>query len=302
MSNGIAGNMMSAWGMEDDGHDPSKLPGLLALAEEWLEEEDNDPQDIAHHFEAMKNRIVGAHVEREQALLKRDAELDPAFIELVGKNLADYEGVESCLERFIEGASTGNRDLCWEGLGELEGATEELKESGDAIADFINSGKPVCTRCASMGPEPICPECKVDRLSLDPDPPYSQSEAEVSVEVEAVFKAYSKVIQGKAPLADLIHELQGLEFSLLEAQALAEQGLVSVGEQGLESDKEREALTKAYQILLDSVNASLSGVEKVHGVVQSRSTRELNQGWRVIFENAVQMRRLLQSLRPMSEG
>lgn len=303
MSNGIAGNLMSAWGVEDDGHDPSKLPGLLALAEEWLEEEDNDPQDIVHHFESMKNRIVGAHVEREQALRSRSTQLDAAFIELVSKNLTDFEAVESCLERFIEGANTANRDLCWEGLGELEGASEELKESGEAIASFVHSGSPVCTRCASTGPELICPKCKVDRLALDPAPPYTErNEADVSSEVLDVFRAYNKVLNGEGTLANLINELQGLEFSLLEAQALAEQGLASVEDQDSATEKERESLAKAYSLLLQNVNSSLEGVEKIHGVVKNRSTTELNQGWRIIFENAVQMRVLLQNIKPLSQG
>ena len=156
MSDDILGSLKDAWGVEeDDGPDPTKLSGLLELSEGWLEDEDNDPQEIAHHFEAMKNNVVGAHMERHQALHNGKVNYDPQFVAIVDKNLNDMVRIEKALEKFIEASSRGERDDCWEALGELEEGVEAVKESTASIGNFLDSSPKVCMGCSSIGDEDI---------------------------------------------------------------------------------------------------------------------------------------------------
>lgn len=287
MSDDILGNLKDAWGVEDDdGPDPTSLTGLLELSEGWLEDEDNDPMEISHHFEAMKNNVVGAHMQRSQAL--KDGGYDPSFVALVEKNLKDMVSIEKALEKFIEGARD-DRDNCWEALGELEESVEAIKESTSAIERFLDSSPMVCLACSSIGEEAICTKCGGERLRLDPSPPpEDERKVQVNDEVLAVYESYQEVLLGKSPLTSLVTNLQSLEFTYLEAEAIAEQTLSNEAA----TDRIKETAT----ILLTNIRDTLAGIEMMHGVVKTRAASELNQGWRKVLDNSIKASEQLQKL------
>lgn len=294
MSDGIVGNLKDAWGVEDDGPDPSKLPGLLELGEEWLEDESNDPTGIAHHFETMKNRLVGAHMERSQALNSGKVKFDPQFSTLVEKNLADMELVEEALEAYIAGSSQGEREECWEALGALEEAVEAMRQSGDAIEDFLNSSPLVCMGCSSIGPEHVCPQCGAERLHLDPSPKQEDDrKVAVSDEVMAVFESYQALLTGKGPFTDLMTHLQSLEFTYLEAQA--------IGEQTLNNEAATPKILSNANKMLEAIAQTLAGIEQMHAVQENRQSSELTAGWRKILDNSVEAQKQLQLLNTTAE-
>lgn len=295
MADGILGNLKDAWGVEDDGPDPTKLPGLLELAESWLEEDGNSPSDIVHHFEAMKNRVVEAHVNRSQALKSNDVSYDPKFVAMVEKNLGDMMKVEKALARFIEGSHSDEKDECWEGLGELEEAVEAMKESGDAIEAFLKDSPPVCMGCGSIGDENICPKCGGERLVLDPDVrPEDERKVKVNDEVLDVYNAYVEVISGKGSLNDLVNALQSLEFTYLEAEA--------IGEQTLENEAATDRIKKSAKQMIEAIQATLQGIEMMHGVTKSRKIAQLSAGWDKILQNSVRAQELLHTLNTQVES
>ena len=287
MSDGILGNLKDAWGVEDDGPDPTSLTGLLELSEGWLEDEDNEPSGIAHHFESMKNNVVGAHMQRSQTL--KVGKYDPQFVVLVEKNLADMVSIEKALEKFIEASSREERDECWEALGELEESVEVIKESTGAIERFLDSSPQVCMGCSSIGEENICPQCGGERLKLDPNPP-AEDERKVAVndEVLAVYESYHAVLTGKAPLTNLVGNLQSLEFTYLEAEA--------IGEQTLTNEVATDRIKDTAKLMLAAIAETLGGIEQMHSVVKSRSSADLNMGWKRILESSVKASELLQKI------
>lgn len=287
MSDGILGNLKDAWGVEDDGPDPTSLTGLLELSEGWLEDEDNEPSGIAHHFESMKNNVVGAHMQRSQTL--KSGKYDPQFVVLVEKNLADMVSIEKALEKFIEASSREERDECWEALGELEESVEVIKESTAAIERFLDSSPKVCMGCSSIGEENICPKCGGERLKLDPNPP-AEDERKVAVndEVLAVYESYHAVLSGKAPLTNLVGNLQSLEFTYLEAEA--------IGEQTLTNEVATDRIKETAKLMLAAIAETLGGIEQMHSVVKSRSSADLNMGWKRILESSVKASDLLQKI------
>ena len=290
MSDDILGSLKDAWGVEDDdGPDPTKLSGLLELSEGWLEDEDNDPAEIVHHFETMKNNVVGAHMERHQALHNGKVNYDPACGALVDKNLNDMVRIEKALEKFIEASSSSEREECWEALGELEEGVEAVKESTAAISQFLDSSPKVCMACSSIGDEDICPKCNGERLRLDPDPPpEDERKVQVSDEVMAVYESYHAVLAGKAPLTQLVTNLQSLEFTYLEAEA--------IGEQTLTNEAATERIKATAVKMIEHIQFTLQGIEMMHGVTKTRSASELNQGWRMILDNSVKAGELLHQL------
>jgi hypothetical protein len=289
MSDDILGSLKDAWGVEDDGPDPTKLSGLLELSEGWLEDEDNDPAEIVHHFETMRNNVVGAHMERHTALHSGKISYDPQFVALVDKNLNDMVLIEKALEKFIEASSRNERDDCWEALGELEESVEAIQESSGAIGKFLDSAPKVCMACSSIGEEDICPKCNGERLRLDPNPP-TEDERKVQVgdEVLAVYESYQGVLSGKVPLTQLVTSLQSLEFTYLEAEA--------IGEQTLTNEAATDRIKSNATEMITAIRATLQGIEMMHNVVQTRSSTELNLGWRMVLDNSVKAGALLQQL------
>jgi hypothetical protein len=288
MSDDILGSLKDAWGVEDDGPDPTKLSGLLELSEGWLEDDDNDPTEIVHHFETMRNNVVGAHMERHTALHKGKINYDPKFINLVDKNLNDMVSVEKALEKFIEAASS-SRDDCWEALGELEESVEAIQESSATIGQFLDSAPKVCMGCSSLGEEDNCTKCGGERLRIDPNPPpEDERKVQVSDEVLAVYESYQGVLAGKAPLTQLVTNLQSLEFTYLEAEA--------IGEQTLTNEAATDRIKANAAQMIKAIQTTLQGIEMMHGVVKTRSSTELNRGWRLVLDNSVKAGDLLQKL------
>lgn len=286
MSDGILGNLKDAWGVEDDGPNPETLSGLLELSEGWLEDDDNEPTEIVGHFEAMKNKIVGAHVERSQALKSGGVDYDPQFSKLVEKSLADMVLVEKAIDKYILAANGGERDECWEALGELEEAAEAARESGTAVNAFLDDSPLVCMGCSSIGEEHICPKCDAERLKLDPNPrPEDERKHAVNDEVLAVYESYQEVLLGTGALQALVTNLQSLEFTYLEVEA--------IGEQTLTNESATERIKKTANEMLTAVRGVLKGIEVMHGVTETRATTQLNLGWEMILKNAVKAQELL---------
>lgn len=294
MADKVLGSLQNAWGVDPSGPDPTRLPGLLELGESWLTNEENNPADLLPHFEAMKNNIVGSHMEQTQSL--EVGEFDPLFVALVEKKLEEMEAVEAALEGFIEASSDGEaeRDLCFEALGELEEATESFKEASDAVNEFLGNSPPVCMACKSIGPEALCPKCGGERLILDPNPADMDEETHrTGDEAKDVYECYYQVMGGKSSMKELSNHLQSLEFTYLEAEAIAEQTISSEDT----SEQEKKANTE----LLESIRLILAGVTEMHGVTQSRKAAELASGWRKILENTTKAAGLLEQALAMEE-
>ncbi len=295
MSEGIVNNLVSAWGMEQEGPDPTKVPGLVQIAEEWLEDESHDPKEIAHYFEALRNRIVGAHTERTQALEVHARGLSPELLAIVRQNIVDLEAVEEGLSAYLEAADTGSLEDCWSALGALEEAGEALKVTSELLARMTQGDQPRCTRCGSSGPEKICGQCGAERLLLNlPTPPEDLRETVVMREVAEVFQGYLAVMNGTGTLADLELALQDLEMSFLEARELAQQ---SMAVEGLE-----ETLQHQNRILHGHLEQVLNGIDLMFAVNESRSAGQLTQGWNLIFEHSVSSSELVSQLAQLDMG
>jgi hypothetical protein len=255
----VAGNylnsLISSLGGESEGPDPNRLEGLVQLLREG-------DLELENHLQRMRSRLQEAQRDREAAFQDRREQLSPEVSALIERNLNALQELDQNLEQLQQANSP-------EVLEVFERAVNEFLETCDQLAALGGSPVPLCPRCGSAGPENLCPQCGLDRLIPDADIDQEEySRAIVGEEFLAVYQAYADVVDGKAPLEPLLQALQSLEFSLLEAQALAEQAAED---------------SPPHQKLLEVINGAVEGINRLHAVQDNRSTRELHQGWAQVF-------------------
>jgi len=234
-----------------------------------LRAEDPDARD---YLPRMRARIQEALRDRQGSYEARRDSLSAEVAALIERNLGACQVLEQTLDGLIEEITPEARDI-------FERAASEFLETSDQLAGMAASGTPLCPRCGSQGVENLCPACELDRLIPDPEIAHMEyNRAVVGEEFLAVYQAYAEVVEGQAGLEPLMQALQSLEFSLLEAQALAEQAAED---------------SPPHQKLLDVINEAVEGVNRLHAVQENRLTRELHQGWVQVFNAAAVVPQLL---------
>ncbi len=268
MAGSYLSNLISAFGEVTEGPDPNRLEGLLEI----LRGADQDGESLAGHLQRMRNRIEEAARERQISFEERRHQLNSQLADLIESNVSACWAIEAALTELLQGITP-------EGIDKLASASESFLQSGRQISELATQ-TPLCPACGA-GPEQAC-ECGLDRLIPDPDTQHWEyNQAPVSEEFFAVYEAYAAVVEGRAGLAPLMGALQSLEFSLLEAQALAEQAAED---------------SPPHQQLLDVINEALDGVNRVHAVSDNRLTRELHEGWNQIFRAGMMVQDLQNTL------
>lgn len=240
-------------------HDPERLEGLLQFAREHWQQPDQLAQ-VAEYVKRMRQRMLDTWQERNHSYQLRRSTLNAELSGLIESNLAACQAIATALSDFLDQPEEPALDRFQAGIA-------QFFESSDRLSALARSQQPLCPACGSSGPEALCPSCQVDRLIPDPDfRPNAEDQAEVNEEFLNVFQAYQALLEGRGTLTDLADALQPLEFTLLEAQALAEQG---------QEDQ-----------ILASINQALEGLMRMHAVVDNRRTSELHAGWIQIFQAA----------------
>lgn len=268
MASGYLSNLLSSFGAPAEGPDPSRLEGLL----ECLRAAEMDPDELTGHLLRMQTRIQEAHRDRQSSFVERSQRLSPEVASLIEVNLRACQLLDETLGKLAESADLQTIEV-------YEQAVRDFLESSDKIAELATSSIPVCPRCGSRGDDPLCTTCDLDRLIPDPDVlEMEYNRALVGEEFLAVYQAYADLVEGEANLEPLLQALQGLELSLLEAQALAEQAAED---------------SPPHQELLNIINLAIEGVNRMHAVQENRLTRELHEGWNQIFGAALVVHQLL---------
>lgn len=268
MASGYLSNLLSSFGAPAEGPDPSRLEGLL----ECLRAGEMDPDELTGHLLRMQSRIQEAHRDRQSSFVERSQNLSSEVASLIEFNLGACQLLDETLGKLAESADS-------QAIEVYEQAVRDFLESSDKISELATSSVPVCPRCGSRGEDNLCTACELDRLVPDPDVlEMEYNRAQVGEEFLAVYQAYADLVEGEANLEPLLQALQGLELSLLEAQALAEQAAED---------------SPPHQELLNIINSAIEGVNRMHAVQENRLTRELHEGWNQIFGAALVVHQLL---------
>ena len=89
-------------------------------------------------------------------------------------------------------------------------------------------------------------------------------------------------------MSTLVNNLQSLEFTYLEAEAIGEQTLVN--------EAATDRIKRTASALIGSIQGTLQGIQMMHGVNKSRSMQELNNGWQRVLDCSVKSQDLLKKL------
>lgn len=280
-------SIKEAWGYEDEsGPDTTRFPGLM----EYLNQIAKDPQEYeqaCQHLQEMQARVLQARLERETEYGRSESKLAVDVKELVEQNLDAYRETEVSLQECTNAFQEGETDGVLGAVESLQEAADTLQELTDELSYLHASGDPVCPRCAMPGDSPRCPDCQLDRLIPDSGNDSQELEFEqapLADDVLEVFKVLREVVEGESSLGRLLRVLQPLEYSLLEAEAIAEEIL----------EKEPEA--EDPKMLQDTVKECLAGLTQMRSVRNSRQMRDLNQGWRQLFHASTRLQKLVAEL------
>lgn len=279
-SEGLIAGLAANW---DDGKASAlhtgqvTLKSLAAGLRGWME---GAPiGQLGRRIEEMREKVAEAARTTEADLRQG---LAPELAELMEGTLAVYEGLEPVLD-VLEGACADGNRAIKNMVCHLERARESLLESDRAMQAWLRAPVLRCPRCGAQpqGHNYVCPTCRVDMLYPDPESALddSQTSAHLGPEFLVVFEAMGEVVRGDAPLSRLLATLQKLETKLCGWARMAE-----------DEDTSNAQLTYALDTVADGARRALQGVAQMRGVSDTRRTRDLNEGWQVVFEASQQIR------------
>ncbi len=256
---------------------PVTLANLTAALKLWME--GKPTPNLGSRIEQMRERVLEVARSTEQDL---QGKLAPDLRGPLQASLDAYEGLDPVLEALAEAHAGGNRAVK-NLVAFLEKTRTQLLECDQAMHAWLRAPVLRCPRCGltrdSGGAR--CPDCNVDLLYPDPESALSdaQTSAHLGPEYIEVFQALSLVVEGEAPLSRLLGALDRLETMLRNWAMLAEA-----------EETSNAQLTYALDTVADAARRSLEGAAQMRSVTQTRQTRDLNEGWRILFECAQDIR------------
>lgn len=252
------------------GPTPTNMKELLEAGRRWLQGE-GDPDNLLAGVQRMEEK-VSRNAAATESDLRANPRMEPELREAMVRSEEAYRELEVLMGELRiavqEGAAQDASDM----LDRAEDVAVEIGQLGRFMREWLEAPGARCPRCGSTGPEPWCATCALDRLV--PDPAFFQDRrvrtATLPPGFVAVYRQYTAVLEGKAPLADLYEALDALESSLRSVRSNAD-----VLARRMESEP--------AGVLVANVDDCFAGVRRMRQVETSRSMRDLNQGWEHLF-------------------
>lgn len=209
----------------------------------------------------------------ENARLDLHAEpLSPDFALLLQAKLQAYREVEQTLEVCAEYLRHNEIDKVRQQKACLDLAALQLMQHTEAVENWLTTPPARCPGClASFEEDELCPDCGLEQLRPDPQPPNLASAQVCSLVLRlpvpygTVFAAYRAVLSGEQPLRQLLEPLVELRNWL------------------------EDALLSAQPSAKEHVREALVGIREMERGWKLRSVAELNQGWLKIFAAALRL-------------
>lgn len=190
-------------------------------------------------------------------------------------SLEVYEDLLPILDAVARAYAKDNRNI--EKMVELlDSSRAALLEYDQAMEAWLRAPVLRCPRCGNQpqGHHYVCARCQADMLIPDPESALScsQTSASMGPEYVAVFEALSLVVKGEGRLSQLMAALGELEEQLGDWAEMAE-----------DEESTSSQLTYALDTVADASRRSLEGAAQMRRAVDTRQTRDLNEGWLTIF-------------------
>ncbi len=281
---GLIAALASNWNDDDSTvvhRGPVTLKNIAASLRAWMNQQ--EVPNLGARLNEMRDRVLEVARSTEKDLA---GQLAPDLREPLQASLDTYQHAEVLLDALVQAHEDGNRSVKNLVAG-LDQARTRLLECDQQMQAWLRAPVLRCPKCGTQPQAKLgyrCPQCQVDMLYPDPESALddSQTSAHLGPEYVAVFEALSLVVQGEAPLSRLLGALQPLEGMLENWARMAE------GE-----ETSNAQLTYALDTVADAARRSLQGAAQLRSVVDTRQTRDLNEGWRILFEGAQEVRQAI---------
>ena len=254
------------------------IRGVIEMAHQWLEGEAEEQTFWQTAEKVLQNsRPVAPAFEKH---LDSVDEVDPEFRTHMLGVIDGYSQAVEILEALVERPQ--DTDHLVELIEQLTEVADETAPHFRAVNEWNESGSPVCPLCAyrTRTRETSCPDCEVQLLIHDPDPP-DLPVVEVGQEFLDVYSACAGVATGGGKLEQLLKAIEVAGSSIHQTRTL----LVQL---------KQEELVKLADHCLD-------GLERIATIETSCEVADLNRGWLQASEAAVQLAGYVAELQEMVE-
>jgi hypothetical protein len=195
--------------------------------------------------------------------------------------LTIYQGMQASLQRARRALDSSHAEQVAAEARELHALLYALNERDSAIQEWL--ARPVlrCPRCGrSEEGATICSRCHLELLYPGAVPRASRS-VQLGPEYTAAFEAWSAVVNGEASLRSLWASLEPLEALLRRYLRMTEREM-SMGLAG-------EKLSQTLQRIALASQRSLEGLAQMRSAESSKRMLDVNEGWTLVFEQAVEI-------------
>jgi multidrug efflux pump subunit AcrA (membrane-fusion protein) len=273
--------------------DPNTVKGLLAFCKLWLEG-DVEAGDLNNPCMSMAGRLKGGAKDTEDDLNQNPDLVDSARAP-IERTAEAYWTIAEVLDRLPTLAAENDMAAFKEAISLFEEERQAVLDCNAEIERSLSGEVRLCPRCGDQGDDDVCESCDLVRLYPDPRATeYDRSKTAILAPIYGtVNEAYDSVMSGTASLHTVIAAVADLEQQLLELQKGYEQAAALDPEEGEDSSEFAEGKELANR-LLDELERSFDGIDRIRDVKQNFQMSDLSRGWDTIFDAAVDIQRLTQ--------
>ncbi len=274
--------------------DPSTVKGLLAFCKLWLEGEVQS-DELNNPCMSMAGRLKGGAKETENDLNQNPDLVDTARAPI--ERMAEaYWTIAEVLDRLPGLAADNDRAAYKEAVSLFEEERLIVLDCNAEIERSLSGETRLCPRCGGEGEEDVCGRCDLVRLFPDPRATeYDRSKTAVLGPVYGtVYETYNAVMSGTTSLASIFSVVDSLEQYLLGLQKGYEEALQIPPDPEDGDNTDFEDGKELAERLLDKIERSFEGIDRIRGVHKTFQMSDLSRGWDTIFDSAVDIQRLTQ--------
>lgn len=261
--------------------DTSTIKGIRIYTEMWLDNNSlTNPEQLENACREMLGALDRAIVATEKDL-ESTGETHESLADPVERSIEAYEQLKEVLEDMAEAVHRRDSDEVRELLEEMNEGALFLKEAQNDLDSWVQNPVLRCPRCGSEEQDP-CPSCDLELLVLDPKGGVGPSDrsALLPQEYGELYTCYNEIRSGQRRLSSLDNAL-----SPLEKKANSYSNLLS-------ASISTAPPSQKLQESLDTSRALQEGLKQMRDSLSTRKVTDLQDGWLLVFRNAVRSQRL----------
>jgi hypothetical protein len=258
--------------------DTSTIKGIKLYTQLWLDRESvATTEGLERACRQMVGTLGGAILATEQDL-KSTGQTDDSLADPVERSIEAYERLKEILSEMAEAVVKSETEEVAELLSDLDEAAEFLREAQEELNAWLEEPVLRCPRCGASDQDP-CSVCHLELLY--PDPKGGRGAGDQSAllpsEFGVVFDAYMAVRNGERTLSELIRVLPSIEKTLGSYTAIVNASLMEKPE------------SSTLRNTRDTLAELKRGIQIIRGTGSTRSMTDLQDGWLLVFRNAVSL-------------